>query len=333
MRISHDKLRHIINVLDGFLKLKEKDVAKEVNNLLKSSEKFWGARLTKTYFNHHSVSFDLEGIVDDVLKQKILVESRNRNDISKYLNELKSYEVEENVFHIPKEVLDKPINAIRISESNKKGWSNEDLLLSIYLKDTHIYGYTSFDLPEVDEAVKKSAKEISNLNLQISFLLESYYFKNIAPYKDLQTNVYNKNYLNTLLDKISKSEDKQNYLILNIDINNLKKINDNYGHLEGDKVINYVASQLDAVTRDNEKVIRFGGDEFLVLSPNPNIEDVRTIINKIENHFKQQLDFHFEGISIGYAIGEIKDYKDFESLYHIADKMMYLNKKESKKRK
>ena len=119
-----------------------------------------------------------------------------------------------------------------------------------------------------------------------------------------------------------------------VDLDNLKTINDNLGHPQGDKTIRMVAETLEAQFRRNDIVGRIGGDEFIVfLSDIGNEGNLRNIVKSL---FKK-LSLIKTGdandvpvtISIGVAVGE-SDRDTFDSLYDHADKALYFAKRNGK---
>ena len=122
--------------------------------------------------------------------------------------------------------------------------------------------------------------------------------------------------------------------ILFIDVNDLKKMNDIYGHEKGDELIVAVADTIKSLKTEERNIdyYRFGGDEFIIVLPNATfscLEEVqRELLAKME---KVQL----EGIMQKYSVAVGKAYKDIsidvEVLVKKADIEMYLHKKESKK--
>ena len=136
-----------------------------------------------------------------------------------------------------------------------------------------------------------------------------------------------------------KGKDYFNSEILSLivfDVDDFKAINDGLGHSAGDYVLRMVAKSILEVTRDNDLVIRYGGDEFCILSPEPVnkshkiAERIRYKIENMNLYFDNQ-NIHTR-ISIGVA-GKIKSDKSWEDIYHRADKLSYKEKNQKKLKK
>lgn len=125
-------------------------------------------------------------------------------------------------------------------------------------------------------------------------------FEDNKVFTDALTKVYNKNYIIYNEDKIQKFEG----FVTIIDLNNFKHINDTEGHDAGDRVLKEAASYLKTLT---DTVIRFGGDEFILLSESP---------------VKAEGDLYSQGTVI-----KTHD-MSFEKTLKIADKEMYKAKKQ-----
>lgn len=107
-----------------------------------------------------------------------------------------------------------------------------------------------------------------------------YYSKSII---DAITGLYNRNYLEEIRETICYSKFKNISLIL-IDIDNLKNINDNYGHLEGDKAIEIVGNSIKNNIRTEDIGIRYGGDEFIIILFNKDTKAANKIVNRIKKN-------------------------------------------------
>ena len=90
--------------------------------------------------------------------------------------------------------------------------------------------------------------------------------RNLAVHDPL-TGVFNRNFFQTALNREKLRAERYNSSIgfLMVDIDDFKEINDLYGHLTGDKVLREVASYLAESIRESDYLIRYGGDEFLLL--------------------------------------------------------------------
>lgn len=127
----------------------------------------------------------------------------------------------------------------------------------------------------------------------------------------------------------SKNEDGTLYVLLMLDLNNFKHINDKYGHLEGDNALKLASEALTKVSgMQKRKMIvgRFGGDEFIIGAHVDFLADVFNIKDSINEEIKKLSDANQKEydlvFSIGYAIysQELNTIKD---LIEEADKMLY----------
>jgi diguanylate cyclase (GGDEF)-like protein len=100
---------------------------------------------------------------------------------------------------------------------------------------------------------------------------------------DSLTNVFNRNFLYELLQgEIARAERNQRPLTLVMcDVNNFKIVNDRYGHLMGDYVLAQIAAILKYCIRGSDYVVRYGGDEFLIILPETEEAGARIVVNRI----------------------------------------------------
>ena len=123
------------------------------------------------------------------------------------------------------------------------------------------------------------------------------------------TSLKNRNYLN---HNIKAWNDSQKYpqAIIIIDLNNIKYVNDNYGHEQGDKLIIGAASTLINTQLENSEIIRSDGNEFLIYLVGYSEQQISTYSKKLAKEFKT-LPYGF-GAAIGYSmiLDEIKTIDD-----------------------
>ena len=115
--------------------------------------------------------------------------------------------------------------------------------------------------------------------------------------------------------------------IMFVDINSMKKINDEYGHLQGDYAIRTVAQSIQAGIPGDWFAIRYGGDEFLIIGSDEKGESAeeikKTVAENIKrNSKKAKLPYKLTA-SCGYVITDPKDSRSLEDYIKLADNMMY----------
>ncbi|WP_305461719.1 GGDEF domain-containing protein [Photobacterium leiognathi] len=114
-----------------------------------------------------------------------------------------------------------------------------------------------------------------------------------------------------------------NSLIIMIDLDNFKLVNDHYGHVKGDELIQRFSALLRSVFRSDDCVVRYGGDEFIIITESNFI----SIVNRRMSHIKQCIAKEFDELSFvtfSYGADFYKD--DFIQTMNNIDKKMYENK-------
>ncbi len=151
---------------------------------------------------------------------------------------------------------------------------------------------------------------------------------------DPLTNVYNRRYFSEISNKMLSltTRNSHDLGIIILDIDKFKNINDTYGHGLGDKVIIALAQNLKEIVRDSDIVSRFGGEEFVILMYNINLENAQNVAEKIRQHVEaieiidNDLTLRFT-VSLGVALyDEAIDNKNLEYTLKRADKALYMAK-------
>jgi diguanylate cyclase (GGDEF)-like protein len=120
------------------------------------------------------------------------------------------------------------------------------------------------------------------------------------------------------------------------DIDDLKPINDIYGHDVGDIVIRNVTTAIRSLMRAEDLIFRWGGDEFFVVMVSMDEEMARQRMSRLSGLLK---DFYVKGIDekltvgVSFGFNNFNDISELESAIKSADEKMYLNKQERKREK
>ncbi len=185
--------------------------------------------------------------------------------------------------------------------------------------------------------IERQVVELQNqLNELIRIQLEKDEFENMS-IEDELTKIYNRRGLDRFLNMQWSGCLRSDlpYSVLILDIDEFKNYNDNYGHLKGDVIIEAIAKSIEkSVFRPEDIVGRYGGDEFLVLMPNSNLDGAETIAKRIlENVRALRIPHEFSRVSdqitVSIGIGTIKPSKELtiKHLIDLADRNLYNAKK------
>ena len=154
--------------------------------------------------------------------------------------------------------------------------------------------------------------------------------------RDLLTGLYNRNHFNeTIAQDIKRAKRYHEQLsIIIIDIDNFKKINDTYGHLHGDGVIKECAAILKNSVRSSDFLCRYGGDEFVIVTPKAECRKNEELIGRIHKHLdewnREYATFDYR-LSFSIGCANWKEGRNLSDVLHEADLSMYEDKKRKKK--
>ena len=130
------------------------------------------------------------------------------------------------------------------------------------------------------------------------------------------------------------SRNARSLLLLYCDLDNLKKINDSYGHLEGDLALIRTADALEHAFRDSDILARIGGDEFVVLASEAISQTQEVLLRRLEESLKQfnAGESRYElSLSVGVAPFDPKRPISLGELMAQADEAMYVQKRSHQK--
>lgn len=115
-----------------------------------------------------------------------------------------------------------------------------------------------------------------------------------------------------------------------IDVDDLKVVNDRFGHSIGDCVLSELAKLFQSQLRSTDILARWGGDEFVMLLPNVSLENAIALTERVDASIKEQTFIDGFNVTCSFGVVEMKDNSDFEMLICQADKLMYERKLQSK---
>jgi len=225
----------------------------------------------------------------------------------------KEYKMQQAYFQ---QLFDKSTEAIALLDNNGR-------ILKISKSFINLFGYSykeSKDINIDDLIVPDNKKE----EARIKYL----------SFHDYLTGLYNRRFFNIEMERLDNSRHLPISIIV-ADINDLKYINDKYGHTMGDRYIKAVANILKNITRSDDIVARVGGDEYAIILIENGLRKTKSFLDRINNNIKKlniknNLPEKFN-IALGFSI----KYKKEENLFKIfekADKEMYKRKIKMKRR-
>lgn len=148
--------------------------------------------------------------------------------------------------------------------------------------------------------------------------------------KDELTGADNRRSFDNYIKELAESGEEQ-ILLISADCNDLKQVNDTYGHLTGDEYIRMAMLLFRTVLPEESRIFRVGGDEFIIVMPSVGKKKAKEYVEKLKAEEGQyRIRDKFVSISYGVAcLGE--DASSVRSCIEVADKRMYNDKNEYKK--
>ena len=160
--------------------------------------------------------------------------------------------------------------------------------------------------------------------------LQAEVFRQLALFDPL-TGLYNRRFAEQRLRaEIARSERKGlSMIVMLLDLNDFKKINDGYGHLVGDHVLKEFAKCLSSSTRGSDLAVRWGGDEFMLLLLDCEVEQISVVLARLDRFTAE---VRGQKLAVSFSVGW-KAYEPgdrFEELIEEADRNLYSHKAAAK---
>ena len=203
----------------------------------------------------------------------------------------------------------------------------KETIVNRNMKSKYSYDYYE-EISKLNNELLNSQRELAQKNHQLNKLNSE--LERMAT-RDPLTGLYNRRLLFERFQDEKRRSFRLGYSLsmIVIDINHFKKVNDQYGHAEGDALLIKLSKLLIKVTRESlDAAFRIGGDEFLLLLANCDKGNAESILRRINDAFVTYTDF----ATLAYGIIEIDQGVDEDLDHYIirADDLMFENKRASR---
>lgn len=198
-----------------------------------------------------------------------------------------------------------------------------------------VYGMINIDSLQAnafDETDVKSMEFIRN-NVEIAITNHILFQEKsqLAKY-DRLTGLYNRHFFEDQYEFIKEKALRYNetFNVVMFDVDDLKKVNDLYGHFVGDQVIRKIALEMQTSSRKSDLIARYGGDEIIAILFASDADELNRKFSKLQKKLLDNpIDFFDERIHCSFSFGIAsfpQEGQRFEDLLKIADARMYINK-------
>ena len=203
-------------------------------------------------------------------------------------------------------------------------------ILDIVLSETRGLRFSD-EVFSAQEQVKCAEQKIESLKSELEQL------RGLVQ-TDQVTGAFNRRGLDDIFKREAARADRnaQSLGLVLIDLDNFKQINDNFGHQYGDSVLINLVNIAKETLRPSDIVARFGGEEFVILLPDVEMEDALTIIHRLQNNLAKNFSIQVDKqsmpvtFSAGIALRSFGEHQN--SVISRADKALYQAKRTGKNR-
>ncbi|MEA3362393.1 MAG: diguanylate cyclase [Thermodesulfobacteriota bacterium] len=151
---------------------------------------------------------------------------------------------------------------------------------------------------------------------------------------DTLTETYNRRKFDeTIIHEHQRAErGKSPFSLIMLDIDHFKKVNDKFGHSTGDQVLKQLSRLIRGLVRQGDLLIRWGGEEFLILLPNTLIEEAGPFAERIRFEVEQEQFTDAGSITISLGVAQLREGDSTDTLLQRVDNGLYQAKQEGRNR-
>ena len=210
------------------------------------------------------------------------------------------------------------LNKVNDTLTNEGSVSNETLLKLVH--------YMQNSVGQSRDQHTALLSELSQTRFQLAEMKKLLEVSRQEALYDNLTGLYNRRGCDRRLEDLS---DNEIHTSLVIDIDRFKTVNDSYGHLVGDKVIQRVAETIKHFLIEDDFAVRYGGEEFLVLFVNKDksygkaiAENIRSAVTELKLKHKKSNEY-LPSMSVSIGIAQRSSGEDWTEVFNSADKALY----------
>lgn len=281
-----------------------------------------------------SNSFVESDVSDDYFIEGKILKNIKNSDIITIFNKEAKEEIQNKIlskesFVVFKEIYGKVIGATFYSINNK--FENRHIGYIISYEEDNAFPVfeKTFFISEVSLFAL-----LTIINLFIFYILKAKKEAEKRAVTDRLTGLFNRTILDNLVNieyERAKRSGKPISIIL-FDIDHFKRINDTYGHDKGDYVLKTIADIVKRTLRKSDYIIRWGGEEFLVILPETDLKGAILVAEKIRQNV-EYFDFKDIGkVTVSLGVAQIKTNENIDNAIKRADEALYLAKNRGRNR-
>jgi diguanylate cyclase (GGDEF)-like protein len=214
-----------------------------------------------------------------------LHDPRQERYVVSYSNDPGYRETNEFLPGVPPDILQKALAAPQLFAVSRDAKGNGMMIMPLQVRED-LLAVIKIPLSASDKAWQESTSTVTKYLEAVAQVLSNIYqltrSRDLAMRDDL-TKAYNRRFFETYLDEEIERSRRYGTLfsIIFLDLDDLKMVNNFYGHLSGSRTLQEVAKRILSAVRGIDKVVRFGGDEFCVILPQTDQEQAVAVANRI----------------------------------------------------
>jgi len=304
--------------------------------------------LESIHKNNYYVNISIEHYDNDT----VLILLHNITDITLSQQKLLQYSNESILLNNTlQKILDSQNALLFVTYNNEISYTNEQfmeyfsikVMSDIRRKNLHIYKFLDKSINDYDALFERvNSKEEYVVINKDTFILKATWIESTHKLftlskvtkltKQMQidtlTGAYKKSYFNIQVAKLI--ENKEECVLVVLDLDNFKNVNDTYGHQAGDDVLKEFAELVQGNIRTDDLFARWGGEEFLLLLQHTNVENAMKKIESLRKLIDEHDFQHVGHMTSSFGLSWKEDKDDIHSLLQRADKALYEAKKSGK---